>query len=94
MTGKIIGKGACVPDKVVSNDDLSKIVDTNDEWIRERTGIVRRHIISGEETTVTLAAEAGKRALNMGGIAAKELDMILLSSISSNVILPCTACAV
>ena len=94
MTGKIIGTGACVPDKVVSNDDLSKIVDTNDEWIRERTGIVRRHIISGEETTVTLAAEAGKRALNMGGIAAKELDMILLSSISSNVILPCTACAV
>lgn len=94
MTGRIIGTGACVPERVVSNDDLSKMVETNDEWIRERTGIARRHIISGGETTVTLAAEAGRRALDMAGIAAEELDMILLSSISSNVILPCAACAV
>ena len=65
MTGRIIGTGACVPERVVSNDDLSKMVETNDEWIRERTGIARRHNISGGETTETLAAEAGRRALDM-----------------------------
>ena len=48
MTGMICGTGACVPVKVVSNDDLAQIIETNDAWIRERTGIARRHIISGE----------------------------------------------
>ena len=94
MTGKICGTGACVPERVVTNDDLSKVVETSDTWIRERTGIRQRHIISGSETTVTLAAEAGRRALENAGIAAEEVDMILLSSISSNLILPCGACAV
>ncbi|MCI8332937.1 MAG: 3-oxoacyl-ACP synthase, partial [Clostridiales bacterium] len=94
MTGKICGTGACVPERVVTNDDLSKLVETSDEWIRERTGIRNRHIISGEETTVTLAAQAGRRALENAGITAEEVDMILLSSISSNLILPCGACAV
>ena len=94
MTGMICGTGACVPVKVVSNDDLAQIIETNDAWIRERTGIARRHIISGDETTVSLAAEAGRRALEMAGIHAEELDMILVSTSTSNVILPCTACAV
>ncbi|HIS80853.1 MAG TPA: ketoacyl-ACP synthase III [Candidatus Scatomonas merdavium] len=94
MTGKIYGTGSCVPVKAVSNDDLAKIVETNDEWIRERTGIARRHIISGEESTVSLAAEASRRALEMAGIKAEELDMILFATITSNVVLPSASCSV
>ena len=94
MTGKIYGTGSCVPVKAVSNDDLAKIVETNDEWIRERTGIARRHIISGEESTVSLAAEASRRALEMAGIKAEELDMILFATITSNVVLPIASCSV
>lgn len=93
MYGKIIGTGAFAPAKTLDNNDLSKLVDTNDEWIRERTGVVRRHIIE-EETTVSMAAEAAKRALENSKIPADEIDLILVSTISSNVILPCAACEV
>ena len=57
MTGRICGTGSCVPSFVMDNNDIAKLVDTSDEWIRERTGVVRRHIIR-EETTVSMAAEA------------------------------------
>lgn len=93
MIGKIRGTGSYVPDRVMDNNDLSKFIDTNDEWIRERTGIVRRHIIE-DDTTVTMAAKAAQRALEDAGITAEEIDMILLSTVSSNVMLPCTACEV
>ena len=93
MYGKIIGTGAFAPAKTLDNNDLSKLVDTNDQWIRERTGVVRRHIIE-EETTVSMAAEAAKRALENSKIPADEIDLILVSTISSNVILPCAACEV
>ena len=62
MTGVICGTGSCVPVHTLDNHDIAKLVDTSDEWIRERTGVVRRHIIE-KETTVSMAAEAGKRAL-------------------------------
>ena len=94
MNGKICGTGSSLPVRVVTNEELSQFVDTNDEWIRERTGIRQRHIISGQESTVSLAAEAAERALAMAGIDPEEVDMILLASISSNLILPCGACAV
>ncbi len=77
----------------MDNNDIAKLVDTSDEWIRERTGVVRRHIIK-EETTVSMAAEAGRQALENAGIAAEDVDLIIVSTISSNVILPCTACEV
>ena len=93
MTGRICGTGSCVPSFAMDNNDIAKLVDTSDEWIRERTGVVRRHIIR-EETTVSMASEAGQRALANAGIAAEDVDLIIVSTISSNVILPCTACEV
>lgn len=93
MTGKICGTGSCVPSFVMDNHDIAKLVETSDEWIRERTGVVRRHIVQ-EETTVSMAAEAARKALDNAGMSAEEIDLILVSTISSNVVLPCTACEV
>lgn len=93
MIGKICGTGSYVPSEYLDNDDLSQMVDTSDEWIRERTGIVKRHIAK-EETTVSMAAKAAKKALESAGVQPEEIDLLLVSTISSNVILPCTACEV
>lgn len=93
MIGKICGTGSYVPSKVYDNHDLSRMVETNDEWIRERTGVVRRHIIE-DDTTVSMAVKAAKAALENGSVNPEEIDLIILSTISSNVILPCAACEV
>lgn len=93
MTGIICGTGSYAPSYVMDNNEIATMVDTSDEWIRERTGVVTRHIIR-EETTVSMACEAAKRALADGKTDAKEVDLIIVSTISSNVILPCTACEV
>lgn len=93
MIGKICGTGSYVPSEYLDNNDLSQMVDTSDEWIRERTGIVKRHIAK-EETTVSMAAKAAKKALESAGVQPEEIDLLLVSTISSNVILPCTACEV
>lgn len=93
MIGKICGTGSYVPSHFLDNNDLAKIVDTSDEWIRERTGVIRRHIIE-EETTVSMSVEASKRALEDSGVAPEELDLILVSTFTSEVMLPCTACEV
>ncbi len=93
MRGIIKGTGACLPKRAVDNHELARIMDTNDEWIRERTGIVRRRLIS-EETTVSMSACAAERALENAGIEPGAIDMILVSTVSSNAVLPSTACAV
>lgn len=93
MIGKIYGTGSYVPHKVVTNDDLSKIMDTNDEWIRERTGIGKRHIIE-EETTASMSVGAAQAALENAGVEAEELDLIIVSTLSPNVVVPCVACEV
>lgn len=93
MTGRICGTGFCVPKRVVDNEELSRMVETSDEWIRERTGIAKRRIIT-EETTVSMATEAAKQALADAGISAEQVELILTATISSNVILPCAACEV
>lgn len=93
MTGIICGTGSYAPQKIMSNDDLAKLVDTNDQWIRERTGVVQRHIIE-DETTVSMAVKAAKEAIADAGINTLEIDLIIVSTISSNVILPCAACQV
>ena len=93
MAGMICGTGTYIPSYTMDNNDIAKLVDTSDEWIRERTGVARRHIVR-QETTVSMASEAGKRALECAGITAEEIDLILVATISSNVILPCTACEV
>ena len=93
MTGRICGTGSCVPSFVMDNNDIAKLVDTSDEWIRERTGVVRRHIIR-EETTVSWTVQAGRQALENAGITADDVDLIIVSTISSKCNLPCTACEV
>ncbi len=93
MVGKIYGTGSYVPEHVMDNDDLAKIVDTNDEWIRERTGIGRRHVIE-EETTSYMAGQAAARAVEQSGIDPAEIELILVATSSSEVIYPCAACEV
>lgn len=93
MTATICGTGSYIPSYTMDNHDIARLVDTSDEWIRERTGIARRHIVR-DETTVSMAAEAGRKALADAGITPEEVDLILVSTISSNLILPCAACEV
>ena len=93
MFGRIIGTGSYIPNNRVTNDDLAQIMDTSDEWISERTGIRARHIID-EETTAEMAVNAAKEALESASVDASEIDMIIVSTVSSNLILPNTACYV
>jgi len=90
----ISGYGASVPEKILTNDDLSKMVDTSDEWITTRTGIKRRHIASDEETTATLSTEAAKKALEKAGIGGEELELIIVGTITPEMVFPSTACFV
>lgn len=86
---KITGLGYYVPENVVTNDDLSKIMDTNDEWIQERTGIKeRRHVIKGEETTTTMGVKAAKIAIERAGIDKDEIDFIVFATLSPDYYFP------
>ena len=89
---RILGTGAYTPERVLTNTDLEKMVDTSDEWIRERTGIRERRIAADGETTSDMAAAAARRALEMANITAADLDMIIVGTISGD--LPMPACAV
>lgn len=93
MTARIAGIGAYVPENLITNDDLAKIVDTNDEWIRTRTGIRERRISSGEGTR-HLAAKAAERALAAAGVAPEELDIIILGTSSPDRNYPSDSCSV
>lgn len=93
MIGKIRGTGSYVPENYYDNHDIAKLVDTSDEWIRERTGIVRRHIVL-EDTTVSMAVKAAKAALENGEVKAEEVDLILVATITPNHIIPGMACEV
>ncbi len=90
----IRGTGSYLPERVLTNDDLSKMVDTTDEWIRERTGIARRHVAADGELTSDIAVEAAKRALQAAGIAASEIDLIVLATTTPDQTFPATATAV
>jgi 3-oxoacyl-[acyl-carrier-protein] synthase III len=78
-----IGCGAAAPETVVSNDALAQVVDTSDEWISSRTGIRQRHICHDRESLAGLAAQAAQQALEMAGVAATDVDMIILATSSS-----------
>ena len=93
LTGVIRGTGACVPKRVMDNDEIAGFVETSDEWIRERTGVERRHIAE-EETTVSMAVEAGRQAVEEAGVSPEEIDMILVATGSADRVFPCTACQV
>ncbi len=90
----ILGTGACLPKKIVTNHDLEKIVDTNDEWIRSRTGIESRHISGPGEYAYVLASRAAQQALEMSGVSADEIDLIVVGTISAHMLMPSCACFV
>lgn len=93
MITRIVGTGSCLPEQVVSNDDLSKIMDTSDEWISSRTGIRERRLAK-EETTASMSAAAAKKALEDAGIKAEEVDLIIVGTITGDHVTPSTACEV
>jgi len=87
----IAGVGSYLPEKVLTNQDIAKMVDTTDEWIRSRTGIQKRHIAAEGQTTSMLATMAAKRALEAAGMEAGELDMIVLATATPDLTFPATA---
>ncbi len=94
MFTKIISTGSYLPDKILTNDDLSKVIDTSDEWIRSRSGIQSRHIAADGEETSDLAVMAAKRALESASLAATDIDLIVVATTTPDVIFPSTACIV
>ena len=87
----IIGCGGSLPGRIMSNDELSKFVDTSDEWIRERTGIKERHIASEDETTADIGTEAARQALERAGVDASDIDLIILATSTPDNTFPATA---
>ncbi len=92
MNSRIIGTGGYLPENVMTNSDLSKIVDTTDEWIVGRTGIKQRHIAVDGETTCDLAEKAALQAIEAAGIAAEDIDLIIVATTTPDRIFPSTAC--
>lgn len=90
---KILGTGSALPKKTVTNDDLAQVMDTSDEWIRTRTGIVERHI-AVEETTTSLAVEAAKQAIEAARISVFDIDLIICATVSPDYIFPTLACEI
>ena len=89
---RITGTGSFTPEKIVTNDDLAKLVDTNDEWIRSRTGIRERRIADAQTTASDMAAEASINALENAGITADEIDLIIIGTATPDKAFPSTAC--
>ncbi len=88
----ITGLGAYLPEKVLTNFDLEKMVDTTDEWIRTRTGICERHIAAKNQSSSDLALPAAKEAIKHAGITPKDIDLIIVATISPDMLFPSTAC--
>ena len=93
MSIRIMGTGSAIPNKTVTNDELSRFVDTSDDWIKERTGIESRHIATGE-TVDELAGNAARNALLDAGADPSKIDMIIVATCSAEQALPCIACQV
>lgn len=91
---RIAGTGSYLPEKVVTNKDLEKNVDTSDEWIRERTGIRRRHIAADDEKCSDMALAAAHQAIEMAGIEATDIDLIIVGTVTPDKVFPSTACII
>ena len=89
---RITGTGSYLPEKVLTNHDLEKIMDTSDEWIRERTGIYKRHVAAGDETSCDLAEIAASRAMEAAGRTPRQVDLIVLATTTPDRVFPSTAC--
>ena len=93
-TSSIIGTGSYVPERVLTNDDLSKIVDTSDEWITTRTGIKERRIAADDEATSDMATKAALRALEAANMKAEDIELIIVATVTPDMFFPSTACIV
>lgn len=90
----IAGTGSCIPKKQLTNEDLTKIVETSDEWITTRTGIKVRHIAAEDQTTAMLATESAKKAIQQAGISAEDIELIITATVTPEMVFPSTACFV
>ncbi len=90
----IIGTGSYMPEKILTNEELSKIVDTSDEWITSRTGIKERRIAGENEATSDIASEAARRAMQSAGVTPEEIDLIVVATVTPDMAFPSTACFV
>ncbi|HVB47000.1 MAG TPA: beta-ketoacyl-ACP synthase III [Burkholderiales bacterium] len=89
---RIVGTGSYLPPRIVTNDELAQRLETNDAWIRERTGIAQRHIADESQGSSDLALEASRRALEAAGVHANEIDLIVLATSTPDYVFPSTAC--
>lgn len=89
---RIIGTGGYLPEKILTNADLEKMVDTNDQWIRDRTGISERHIAADNETTCDLAEHAARKAIEAAGLSNQDIDLIIVATTTPDRVFPSTAC--
>lgn len=94
LRAKIIGTGSSVPDKILTNQDLEQLVDTNDEWITTRTGIKERRIAASDEYTSTFSIRAARAALEMAATTPEEIDLILVGTVTPDFPFPATACII
>ena len=92
MHSRIVGTGGYLPAEILTNADLARRIDTSDEWVRARTGICQRHIAAPHEATSDLALVASRKALTQAGLAAKEVDLIIVATTTPDMIFPSTAC--
>src|SRR5688572_610069 len=90
----ITGWGSYSPSRILTNQDLAQIVDTNDEWIRSRTGIAERHIAGPGESTSTMGVIAARRALEQAQLAPRDVDLVLCATTTPDYLLPATACLI
>lgn len=89
---RIIGTGGYLPEKILTNKDLERIVDTSDEWITERTGIKKRHLAVEKETTCDLGEQAARIAMSAAGVTADDIDLVIVATTTPNQVFPSTAC--
>jgi 3-oxoacyl-[acyl-carrier-protein] synthase-3 len=92
MYSRIIGTGSYLPEKIVTNDDLARIVDTSDEWIRTRSGIRSRHVAAEGQLASDLALPAAQRAMQAAGVTGAQIDLIIVATTTPDIIFPSTAC--
>src|SRR5689334_3722659 len=94
IAAKITGVAGYVPPNVITNADIEKMVDTNDEWIRERTGIRERHVVEKGMAASHLASAAAQQLLTQTGTSAAEIDLIIVATVTPDMMFPATACLV